>query len=161
MSGYSVKLPGRIDQAAMPLIVYYDASCELCASEIRMLAEGDRHGHLRLVDCSAPCFDDRAFKEDGVTREQMMAAIHARDVNGQWYRGVDVFALAYAAAGLPGIARFWASARLRPLFERAYPWVARHRAKLSRLGLPRLFSLVRSTRARSRRDAPANGSDRT
>jgi predicted DCC family thiol-disulfide oxidoreductase YuxK len=141
-------MANRIDQAAMPLTVYYDASCELCAGEIGMLAEGDRHGHLRLVDCSAPEFDDRGFQADGVTRDAMMAAIHARDANGRWYRGVDVFALAYAASGLPGIARFWASARLRPLFERGYPWVARHRRKLSRLGLPRLFNLIRLMRAR-------------
>jgi predicted DCC family thiol-disulfide oxidoreductase YuxK len=136
----------RIQDAAMPLTVYFDASCELCAGEIGMLAAGDRHGHLRLVDCSAPDFDDREFDADGVTREAMMTAIHARDAHGCWYRGVDVFALAYAASGLRGIARFWASARLRPLFERGYPWVARHRRQLSRMGLPRLFNLIRVLR---------------
>ncbi len=141
-------MPSRIDQAVMPLTVYYDASCELCAGEIGMLAAGDRNGHLVLVDCSAPDFDDREFRAHGVTREAMMAAIHARDARGCWYRGVDVFALAYAASGLPGVARFWASARLRPLFERGYPWVARNRQMLSRLGLPRLFNLARVMRAR-------------
>jgi predicted DCC family thiol-disulfide oxidoreductase YuxK len=70
-------------------------------------------------------------------------AFHARDANGDWLRGVDVFAAVYEAAGFPRIARVCRSAMLRPLLDRMYPWIAAHRRILSALGLARLFHLAR------------------
>jgi len=124
---------------AYPLTVYYDASCPLCRAEVQALKDRDRDDLLRLVDCSVPGF---AAVGD-VTRETMMARIHARDAHGRWLRGLDVFAAIYAAAGLRFLARLYASAALRPVFDRIYPWIADHRQLLSRLGVPRLFDLVR------------------
>ena len=117
-----------------PLTVFYDRSCPMCATEMHALRELDRHGRLQLVDCSAPEFDDAGLLAEGITREKLMTLIHARDAHGRWLVGVDCFEAAYRAVGLEGAARVWGDRRLRPLLARAYPWVARHRQLLSRLG---------------------------
>jgi predicted DCC family thiol-disulfide oxidoreductase YuxK len=128
----------RADPAlAYPLAVYYDASCPLCRTEIETLKARDVEDLLYLVDCSTGVI---AFQD--VTREDMMARIHARDATGRWLRGIDVFAAVYRAAGLRILARIYASPRLRPLLDRVYPWIADHRQLLSRLGLSRLFHFV-------------------
>jgi len=123
------------------MTVFYDASCPLCATEMRMLKSRDRDGRLELVDCSAPAFDARALGLP-VTRAALMERIHARDGDGRWLTGVDVFEAAYGAAGLKKLASVWGSRTLRPLLARIYPWVARNRQRLSRLGLNHLLRLV-------------------
>jgi predicted DCC family thiol-disulfide oxidoreductase YuxK len=127
---------------AFPLTIYYDASCPLCATEMHALKARDRAGRLVLVDCSRPDFSDPAAAACGVTRDHMLAFIHARDAQGQWLRGVDVFEHAYGAAGLASLARLWRNRTLRPLWDRLYPWVARHRHLLSQIGLQHLVHLL-------------------
>jgi len=122
-----------------PLTVYYDASCPLCRAEIETLKARDAGDALRLVDCSSADFEGPV---DGVSRDRMMARIHARDSAGRWLAGMDVFAAVYAAAGLRVLARLYANRLLRPLFDALYPWIADHRQGLSRFGLPRLFRLL-------------------
>jgi len=124
---------------AYPVSVYYDASCALCRAEIEAMKSRDAHDRLRLVDCSAADF----AAPEGTTRDALMARIHARDANGAWLRGVDVFAAVYEAAGFRRTARLYRSRALRPLFDRLYPWIADRRRMLSALGLPRLFHLAR------------------
>ena len=125
--------------SAYPITVYYDASCELCRSEIEAMKSRDTRGRLRLVDCSAGDF----VAPEGVTRAELMSRIHARDASGAWLRGIDVFAAVYEAAGFPRIARLYRARLLRSVFERLYPWIADHRQALSALGLARIFHLVR------------------
>ena len=134
---------------AVPLTVYYDASCPLCRSEIETLKARDANDALRVVDCSSPAFDGRAEASEGVTRADMMARIHARDAAGRWLRGMDVFAAVYDAAGLRLLARIYASRILRPAFDRLYPWVADHRQLLSRAGLWRAFAWIAPRQAAS------------
>ncbi len=119
----------------VPLTVYYDKSCPMCATEMHVIEELDWRGRLKLVDCSAAGFDDGALAMEGVTREAMMTKLHARDPEGKWLTGLDAFEAVYASAGLQGAARFWGDRRLRPLLDRVYPVMARYRQPLSRLGL--------------------------
>ena len=126
----------------VPLTVYYDKSCPLCATEMHALQDLDWRGRLKLVDCSAKEFDDGALAGEGVTREQMMARIHARDPEGRWLVGIDAFEAVYGAAGLQGAARFWGDRRLRPVLDAIYPWIARNRQALSRLGLHRVVGFL-------------------
>ena len=137
-----------------PLTVYYDASCPLCRSEMETLKARDAGNVLRLVDCSAPAFNEAPCAAEGVTRPMMMARIHARDAGGRWLRGVDVFAAVYRAAGFTTLARIYETRLLRPLFDRLYPWIADHRRVLTRCRLPRLFHWL----APARRDC-ASGAD--
>ena len=137
-----------------PLTIFYDASCPLCASELHALRDHDERRSLVLVDCSAEEFADASTKAAGISRADLMQCIHARDATGRWYRGVDVLALAYRTAGIESIARLWAHPRLRPLWSRVYPWIARHRMTLSRLRLHGLFGWL--IRRAARRAGPKN-----
>jgi predicted DCC family thiol-disulfide oxidoreductase YuxK len=55
---------------------------------------------------------------------------------------VDVFVAVYDAVGIRSLASLWRQPWLRPLWNRLYPWVARNRDGLSRLGLPRMLTWV-------------------
>ena len=134
-------------KACLPLTVYYDKSCPLCATEMHVL-HGLNPGGVSLVDCSAREFDERTVACEGITREALMTRIHARDAQGRWLTGLDAFEAVYATAGLQGAARFWGSTRLRPAMNRIYPWIARHRQALSRLGLHRLVGMLLSRAGR-------------
>ena len=122
-----------------PITVFYDASCGLCRAEVEAMKSRDAFDRLRLADCSAPDF----VAPEGVTRDALMSRIHARDANGAWLRGLDVFAEVYEAAGFRRIARLYRSRLLRPLLDRIYPWIADHRQALSAVGIARLFGLAR------------------
>jgi predicted DCC family thiol-disulfide oxidoreductase YuxK len=138
----------------VPLTVYYDRSCPLCAAEMHELRDLDWRGRLDLVDCSAPEFSDPHVADAGLTREQVMTRLHVRDPQGRWLVGLDAFEAVYAAANLDRAARFWGNLRLRPLLDPLYGWVARNRQALSRLGLPSAVAalLRRAGRGRWRRE---------
>lgn len=142
--------------AHWPLVIYYDASCPLCREEMHALKAHDADDRLQLVDSSAPGFSDPHLAAAGIPQEALMRLIHARDAGGRWFVGVQVFELAYGAAGLHRIAALWASPRLRPVWDRLYPWVARFRQPLSWLRLNRAYGwLVRRAAARAQRQARA------
>ena len=142
--------------ATWPLTIYYDRSCPLCREEMQALKDHDREDRLRLVDASAPGFRDPHVAAAGLAPAELMRRIHARDAAGRWYVGVPVFELAYGAAGLAGIARFWGHPRLRPLWDAAYPWIARLRQPLSALRLNRAYGAwVRRAAARAQRRSQA------
>jgi predicted DCC family thiol-disulfide oxidoreductase YuxK len=125
-----------------PFTIFYDASCPMCASEMHALKARDREGKLALVDCSADDFDETVLAGLPIRRADLMTLIHGRDAHGRWLVGLDVFEVAYAAAGLPRIAGFWASGLLRPVLRRLYPLIAANRRFLSRLGFTGLVGLV-------------------
>lgn len=137
------------------LTVFYDGSCALCSAEMGELARLDDGHDLRLVDCAAASFDDTRWRAEGVSRDAMLQVMHVRDVLGDWHRGVDAFALIYATVGAPALARLWAHPLTRPLTRRLYPWVVRHRHRLSALGLhliaPRVLRLFAWRSARHAR----------
>ena len=143
----------------VPLKVYYDASCPLCVTEMHALRDLDWRGRLKLVDCSAETFHDQDAMRDGVTREELMDLMHVRDPEGRWLIGMDAFEAVYASAELPRVARLWGDRRWRPLFDRVYPWIARNRQLLSRVGLHRIVRLALSRATRGRRLTRATPSD--
>ena len=113
-----------------PLTIYFDGSCPLCTREVQLLTRYDDQKQLQLVDCSAQDF----AAIDGHSREAMMALIHARDATGLWLIGAPVFAAAYRASGFASIASLWGNERLQPMWRVVYPWIARNRMWLSKLG---------------------------
>lgn len=137
-----------MNAVAWPLVIYYDASCPLCARELGTLEAFDHESRLILVDCSAMDFRDAHVAEAGLSRDELMHAIHARDSAGHWYRAIDVFALAYEAAGLAGVAGAFRSPRWRPLWDWLYPRIARNRMWLSQLGVTNLYGWLIELAAR-------------
>ena len=126
----------------VPLTVYYDKSCPLCATEMHVIEKLDWRGRLKLVDCSAPGFDDSTAAKEGITRKAMMTKLHVRDPEGRWLVALDAFEAVYASAGLDKAARIWGNRKLRPLLDKIYPVVARHRQPLSRIGLHRVVGAL-------------------
>ncbi len=124
-----------------PLTVYFDASCALCDSEMQNIKIHDTAQRLCLVDCSAADFDERPLQALGVTRAAMMERLHVRDNRGEWVIGVAAFELIYRSTGMTALAGIWGGHLTRPLVERVYPWVARHRHAISFTGIPLLFKL--------------------
>lgn len=142
--------------ASYPLTIYYDASCPLCRQEMQTIKRYDWRDRLCLVDCSAHDFADPVARQAGVAQADMMRLIRARDAAGRWFVGVDVFVLAYRATDNALVAGLWANAWLRPVWDRLYPWVARYRMPLSKIGFTGLFNrLVRWSAARTHRRSQA------
>ena len=128
------------DRPDGPIEVFYDGSCPVCTTEMEALARRDGGARLVLTDCSPAGFT--ADDPDAPTRAEMMHRIHARDADGRWLRGVDVFVAAYDAAGFHRTARVLATPRLRPLLDRLYGVIADHRRPLATLRLHRLLARV-------------------
>lgn len=120
--------------AEYPLRIYYDASCPLCRAEMQGLKTRDHAGALELVDCSGEGFADPDLQQAGIPVARAMERIHARDARGNWFDGVEVFSLAYGAAGMKRTARILANPVLRPVLEWFYPIIARNRKWFTRLG---------------------------
>ncbi|MEQ1559112.1 MAG: DUF393 domain-containing protein [Methyloglobulus sp.] len=127
--------------ATYPLTIYYDASCRLCNSEMQNIKIHDADNQLILIDCSANDFDQTPFLAEGISKEKMMNRLHAQDASGKWLVGVDAFVVIYRTVGLNLLANLWGHPLTKPIAERLYPWVVRHRYVLSKLGLPELFTL--------------------
>lgn len=125
------------DRVELPLTVYYDHSCKLCRSEIENLAARDDEGVLNMIDCSGADFDVSQLPFDQKT---LMDCIHAVDAKGEWLKATDVFVVCYRAAQMQGIAKAFVLGK--PIAERIYPWIVRHRYVLSRLGVHKIFNAL-------------------
>ena len=122
--------------------VYFDGSCPLCRAEIGALKAADPMDCLRLHDCSPTGFVDPDAKLAGIDRAAMMSAMHIRAADGRWYTGVEAFEVMYRAVGIESMARFWSHPWLKPTLVHMYPWIARNRQLLSRLGITKLFEVM-------------------
>jgi len=126
----------------VPLTVFYDAGCPVCALEMDFLHRRDRCDRLKLVDISAPGFD---ASQHGLVHGDLDAAIHALGPDGTVLRGMEALRSAYRAAGLGWLLQATRWPVLKPAFDVAYRGFARHRHAISRLLAP----LIAAARARS------------
>ena len=117
------------DPAVYPLTLYYDASCPMCKAEMHNLMLRNQRELLVFVDVTAPGFDAQPL---GVSPQDLMTLIHARRADGALVRGVDVFRLAYVAAGLPWVSALVSLPVVGPVTDALYPWVARFRNQIPR-----------------------------
>lgn len=139
-----------MDTPLYPLTIYYDGSCPLCSAEIRNLQLRDTQARLRVVDCSPVDFISPV---PGTDRAALMNVIHGVGAGGQVLRAVDVFEAAYRAVGLPWVSRLITHPLIRPIADRVYPWVVRHRYRLPR-------GLIRGVFERAARRAAAQATRR-
>lgn len=131
-----------------PLTLLYDEACPLCKLEIDNLKVRNEAGLLRFTDISAPDFDPAPY---GVPLHEMLAVIHAIKCDGTVVRGVEVFRLAYSAVGLGWITSPTGWPFLKPLFDRAYVQLARHRYRVSSKLAWLLFGIAARRAARRSR----------
>jgi len=71
-----------------PIRVFYDGACSVCAREIGHYLRQEHAGKLIAVDISTPDFDPEPYR---ISREAFIYELHAIDLNGRVYRGVDAF----------------------------------------------------------------------
>jgi predicted DCC family thiol-disulfide oxidoreductase YuxK len=119
----------------LPLTIFFDASCPVCAHEVALLKKYDRREALNFIDCSPVQFQTPVGAPAGVTRAAMMSRIHGHDATGQWLVAEKLFAAAYAACGFALLANLWGHPKLERFWQRVYPWVADNRMILSKLGV--------------------------
>jgi predicted DCC family thiol-disulfide oxidoreductase YuxK len=129
-----------------PLTLLYDGQCPVCNLEMDNLKARNAQGLLKFVDISQPQFDPTPY---GSTLAQMNALIHAQRPDGSLVVGVEVFRLAYAAAGLGHITAPTAWPLLRPAVDAAYAVFARNRYGFSRIATP-LITRIAAYRASQR-----------
>ena len=112
-----------------PVTVLIDGDCPLCKHEAGLLERLDKgRGRLRLVDITAPDFDASDY---GRTYDEVMGHIHGVTPEGEIVTGMEVFRQAYRAIGWGWL---WAPTGwpvLRPIFDAAYRFFAKHRLRLT------------------------------
>ena len=109
------------------IVMLFDGDCPLCMREVRMLRRADGwRGRLGFEDIAAPDFDAGAY---GTDLETLMARIHGVLPDGTLIEGVEVFRLAYTAAGLGWLVAPTRWPGLRQLSEWSYRVFARNRLR--------------------------------
>ena len=97
-----------MDATATPpkalITILYDGQCPICSREIAWLCNR-ASCHLDFQDVHADGFDPATL---GVSLNDLLAEIHGIGADGSLIKGIDVFAIAYSAAGLT-----WLAAPLR------------------------------------------------
>jgi predicted DCC family thiol-disulfide oxidoreductase YuxK len=134
-----------------PLTLYYDGACPMCRAEMHNLMLRNTRELLAFVDIAVPGFSGQP---PGVSQQALMTLMHARRADGTLVVGVDVFRLAYEAAGLPWVTRLVSLPVIGPLTERLYPWVARFRNHIPR---PLVVWLFERAARRAAAQAAARG----
>jgi predicted DCC family thiol-disulfide oxidoreductase YuxK len=71
-----------------PLLVFYDGSCIVCATEMAVYMKKNHEGRLAFIDVSAPDFQPQEY---GITMPDFMYQIHVIDRKGKVYRGIEAF----------------------------------------------------------------------
>jgi predicted DCC family thiol-disulfide oxidoreductase YuxK len=122
--------PMKADRPYLTLLI--DGECPLCRHEARLLGRLDRgRGRLALVDIADPDFDPAPL---GRTLDDVMGSIHAVRPDGSLVTGMEAFRRAYAAVGLGWLLAPTAWPVLRPAFDAAYRFFAKHRLRITGRG---------------------------
>ena len=70
--------------------VYFDGNCGLCSKEINYYNKIDKKNIFEWVNIYT---HDTDLKKLGITKSEALMELHALDVNGKMYKGVDSFIL--------------------------------------------------------------------
>lgn len=117
----------------LPLTLFVDSACPLCAREIRWLERTADPARLLLVDVSATDFSCAGLGKD---LSQLRRRLHARSASGVWLTGVDATYWSWRLAGHGTWAAPLGWKPLRPLLRLAYTLFATLRPHLEWLPHP-------------------------
>jgi predicted DCC family thiol-disulfide oxidoreductase YuxK len=110
------------------LEVFFDGECPLCAKEIAFVRRLDRSSRVLFTDIAAPGFDAASI---GRTQDDLMARIQARNPDGSFIEGVEVFRRMYAAVGLSPLVALTRLPGITQLLDAGYRWFAKNRLRLT------------------------------
>jgi predicted DCC family thiol-disulfide oxidoreductase YuxK len=108
----------------------FDGQCPLCRKEVAWLSRFNRRGRLGFEDISTAAFDPARY---GLTRERVVAVIHAVLPDGRVVSRMEAFRHAYRTVGLGWLLAPTGWWLLRPLFDWLYERFAANRLRLGRL----------------------------
>lgn len=112
-----------------PLTIFHDGNCPVCRLDVANLKARNSDGRLRFVDIAGPAFDPAPY---GLSLAEFGAQIRGQCADGRMLTGMDVFRLAYRAAGLGWVVAASDWHLLRGLADRLYRRFARHRHWIGR-----------------------------
>ncbi|MBU3559675.1 DUF393 domain-containing protein [Polynucleobacter sp. Adler-ghost] len=119
--------------------MFYDGLCPLCQAEIQFLSGRNEAGLLSFVDINSDLYSPERV---GVSCTQALAYMCAQYDDGELLEGVDVFSEAYRRANLPKLAWLFSRPLLKPFWNAAYRFFAKHRHTISALLGPFALRLV-------------------
>ncbi|MBT7443140.1 MAG: DUF393 domain-containing protein [Methylococcales bacterium] len=114
------------------ILVFYDDSCRHCRQEMIRFKQYDTQGLLTLVDCSDDSFDEFL----GIPQQEMMTRNHVYTAEGQWLKGADAVYFLFEYTGFKSMATLWR----QPWMRSAYPWLAKNRHILAKLGMAKIMN---------------------
>ena len=116
------------EPAAHDLEVFYDGDCPLCRREMEWLRWFDRRRSILFTDIAAEAFRPEAA---GKSYGDLMGEIHARQRDGLWITGVEVFRRLYQAAGFGPLIWLTRCPGISHLLDWGYLVFARNRLRLT------------------------------
>ncbi|NHW01783.1 thiol-disulfide oxidoreductase DCC family protein [Stutzerimonas degradans] len=117
----------------LPLTLFIDRACPLCAREVRWLERTADPARLLMVDISTADFSCAGLGKD---LSQLRRRLHARSASGVWLTGVDATYWSWRLAGHGAWAAPLGWKPLRPLLRLAYALLATLRPHLEWLPHP-------------------------
>ena len=121
------------------LTMFYDGLCPLCQAEIQFLSGRNQAGLLSFVDINSTEYSPERV---GVSCDRALASMCAQYDDGQLIEGVEVFSAAYSRANLPKLAWIFSRPALKPFWNVAYRFFAKHRHMISALFGPLALRLI-------------------
>lgn len=115
--------------AEQPSLVFYDHACPLCRAEMQRLKNVDHKERLRLIDISAPTFDEAKW---GISRAKLSAAMYVLVAPGQWLVGMPAIRHVYHQVGLGWLMAPTGWPMISPLADVVYRHFAPNRNLISR-----------------------------
>jgi len=116
-----------------PLLVFFDGSCGVCATEMQLYRKKDHEGRLVFIDISTPGFDPAPY---GLSHAEFMSQMHAIDREGTVFRAIEAFRaiwLAFPASSYYGaLGTIIALPGISGLARIGYALFARYRKYLPR-----------------------------
>ena len=109
--------------------ILYDGNCPICCRKTEFLKRHDQQGKLLFSDIRAENFHTL---KTGIPQHDLQKQIHAILRDGSIVSRMEVIRAAYREIGLGWIIAPTDWPLFRPLFDRLYDFVAKHRLSISR-----------------------------
>jgi len=110
------------------MIVFYDASCPLCSTEMQQLKQADKHDQISLEDINTAGFEARFTH---IKREDARAFLHGQKNSGEMLYGLDVTFTAWDLVGKHTWLKVFKLPGIRFIADLAYWLFAKYRMPIS------------------------------